>query len=732
MVPAVRWQHFLLNRVRHMYAMLIRVQHPDPVTQQRGQHVIVLAVGLMIVALFSMVVLLLDQQETQAIFASGCAFLFFAVVIWLTQRGFVTVGACTLIATTSIGIFSAALSIKHITLSPFFFVLSILLSGLTLRARGVWLIWLGNVTGIGVLALMLASQPQAPVETSKVVLYGVLLCTCTALIAVMGGQSTEMALNRAQAARAEAEQVAAALRVSEIRFRSLVGNIPGAIYRAAHGPERTIVFVSDMVAEITGYSAQDFLSHRQNYAQLIHTEDRSSVATAIQQAVETRLPYSCEYRIVRADGTQRWVMDQGQAVFDADGYVQALDGVIFDITARKATEGALEESRRSFATLISNLPGMAYRRHFDDRGAFDFASEGCVELTGYRPAEFGAYGSIRFADLIHPDDALAVHNEIALAIAEDRRFTTMYRLIGANGVEKWVWERGLGIRDADGQCAVLEGFITDITERKQAEQALVQAKDAAEMANKAKSTFLATMSHELRTPLNAILGYSELLQEEAIEVGASALLPDLQRVHTAGAHLLTLINNVLDLSKIEAGKMDMLIEPFVVADLLYQVQATIEPHMARNQNIFTVHTALSKGIMTSDLTKVRQVLLNLLSNAAKFTQQGTVTLNVHNERGPTGGWITFAISDTGIGMNEEQQRRLFREFTQADASTTRRYGGTGLGLALCRRLCEILNGTITVDSTLGHGSTFTVRLPMQLEPPPNASIIDPVSLSAMN
>jgi signal transduction histidine kinase len=227
-------------------------------------------------------------------------------------------------------------------------------------------------------------------------------------------------------------------------------------------------------------------------------------------------------------------------------------------------------------------------------------------------------------------------------------------------------------------------------------------------ASQHKSDFLASMSHELRTPLNAIIGYSEMLQEEADDLGEEAFLPDLQKINAAGKHLLGLINDILDLSKIEAGKMDLYLETFSVPNLVSGVAAIVQPLMEKNANTLEVQAADDLGTMHADLTKVRQALFNLLSNAAKFTDHGTITLTVQRE---PDDWLTFAVSDTGIGMTEEQLGRLFEAFSQAEASTRSRYGGTGLGLAISRRFCRLMGGDLTVESMYGRGSTFTVRLP---------------------
>jgi signal transduction histidine kinase len=243
------------------------------------------------------------------------------------------------------------------------------------------------------------------------------------------------------------------------------------------------------------------------------------------------------------------------------------------------------------------------------------------------------------------------------------------------------------------------------------------ARDAAEAANASKSQFLANMSHELRTPLNAIIGYSDLLIEEAEELEAQDLVPDLDKIRSSGKHLLGLINDVLDLSKIEAGKMEMSLETFEVRDVVSAVAAMVRPLVEKNGNVFEVAIDEHIGTMHADLTRVRQILLNLLGNASKFTSKGTISLTVTREESKQREWVVFAVRDTGIGMTAEQLTRLFQPFTQADPSTTRKYGGTGLGLSISHRLSRLMNGTISVVSEPGMGSIFTVRIPAEVTEP---------------
>jgi signal transduction histidine kinase/CheY-like chemotaxis protein len=262
----------------------------------------------------------------------------------------------------------------------------------------------------------------------------------------------------------------------------------------------------------------------------------------------------------------------------------------------------------------------------------------------------------------------------------------------------------------------------DVTERRRAEGEVATAKEAAETANRTKSLFLANMSHELRTPLNAILGFSEMLQEEAVERDLQDFSVDLQKISTAGKHLLGLINDILDLSKIEAGKMELHLEAFSISTLIAEVATTIEMQVAKNGNKLQIVCAPDVGIMRADLSKVRQGLFNLVSNAAKFTHDGKIKIEAERQIMDGSDWIVFRVSDTGIGLSSEQIVRLFQSFTQADASTTRKFGGTGLGLALTRRFCQMMSGDVTVHSVPGQGSVFTIKLPATVT---EAAIVEP-------
>ncbi|QDG51265.1 response regulator [Persicimonas caeni] len=261
-----------------------------------------------------------------------------------------------------------------------------------------------------------------------------------------------------------------------------------------------------------------------------------------------------------------------------------------------------------------------------------------------------------------------------------------------------------------------------IHKMRERQEELQQARDKAVEASRAKSAFLANMSHELRTPLNAVIGYSEMIKEEiefmeedeveGVEQ-VTGFVPDLERIRTAGKHLLALINDILDLSKIEAGKMTTHVELFDVAELLDDIGGTIRPLANKNDNTLTIEVADELRYMRSDTTKVRQILFNLLSNACKFTTGGSVVLRA--ARGADGTQVEFTVEDTGVGMSPEQLDKVFEAFTQADSSTTREFGGTGLGLTITSHFCSLLGGSIAVESTPGEGSTFTVKLSADLD-----------------
>ena len=290
------------------------------------------------------------------------------------------------------------------------------------------------------------------------------------------------------------------------------------------------------------------------------------------------------------------------------------------------------------------------------------------------------------------------------------------RLIdGFNTMLSEIQQRDIALQSTNGELKTrTQELEQEIFQRRQTQEELLNAKHAAEEANRAKSTFLANMSHELRTPLNAIIGYSEMLEEETRDSGKIENAQDLKKIQSAGKHLLSLINDVLDLSKIEAGKMGLHLETFDVSQVIEEMVTTLQPAAAKNANSIHVHLAKNVSVMKADITKVRQILFNLLSNACKFTDHGTISVNVEQIKVEDRDWIQFQVHDTGIGISAKQKGNLFQEFAQADASIARKYGGTGLGLAITHRFVQLMKGQINVESEPGQGAIFTVQLPTQV------------------
>ncbi|MGI3899883.1 MAG: response regulator, partial [Janthinobacterium lividum] len=386
--------------------------------------------------------------------------------------------------------------------------------------------------------------------------------------------------------------------------------------------------------------------------------------------------------------------------------------IIADVTARKRAEKTTKESEERFRSLVQASASIIWTA--DPTGAFVAPQPNWTRFTGQ--SEEASLGFGRF-DRLYPDDVEATRAAWRKATVAGLPIALEHRVRRADGEWRHMALSVAPVLDENGAIREWIGSHTDITDRKEAELALAAAKDAAEAANRAKSSFLANMSHELRTPLSAVIGYTEMLEDEAEDMGEEAMLTDLGKIKTNAKHLLGLINDVLDLSKVEAEKMDVFAEDIEVAAFVRDAAGTVEALVQRKSNELVIDVADDLGTMHSDAVKLRQCLFNLLSNAAKFTEGGTITLGVRREASEKGDWISFSVRDTGIGMTVEQVSRLFERFAQADETTTRKFGGTGLGLALSRAFARLLGGDVTVESVEGQGTCFTLRVPAALPEP---------------
>jgi PAS domain S-box-containing protein len=403
---------------------------------------------------------------------------------------------------------------------------------------------------------------------------------------------------------------------------------------------------------------------------------------------------------------------------------------------RKRVEIAVAHAEEQYRSIFENSTEGIFQT--TPNGQYLSVNPALVRIYGYQsPEELIHYLSDINHLYVEPDRRSAF---VQLISRDNRVADFESQVYRKDGSIVWISESAVAVRDQDGTLLFYVGTVQDIDERKRTAQELYKAKEAAESASHSKSQFLANMSHELRTPLNAIIGYSEMLQEEAEDLGIAEILPDLDKIRGAGKHLLDLINDILDISKIEAGKMDLFLETFEVSMLVRDIQSIVQPLIAKNNNTLHVSCADNLGTMHADLTKVRQVLFNLLSNAAKFTENGTIALTIERTSEthsssllpPSSSLLPppsffFHVSDTGIGMTSEQTKRLFQAFTQADTSTTRKYGGTGLGLAISRRFCQLMGGDITAVSEMGKGSSFTVQLPIAVLDRPVSSPLETAS-----
>jgi PAS domain S-box-containing protein len=517
-----------------------------------------------------------------------------------------------------------------------------------------------------------------------------------------------------KAAEAALAATHAELRRREAEFRSLLSNIPGTVYRCLNDSAWTPIFLSGAVEAVCGYPAEDFFAKRAHFPSMVDPDDRAGIERTTAAAVARRRPFEIEYRITRRDGAVRWVQDRGRAVYDDDGRFLHIDGCIFDITARKQAEGALaaalegvRASERQFRSLTGSIPGAVYRCKLDPDWTSVFMSDAMSEISGYTVAELGEGGTTRYAELIDRDDRAACDPIVLAAAKRGDPFVVEYRIRRKDGSLRWVQERGRGILGDDGQPMFLDGVVFDISERKAAEAELLRTKDHAESANRAKSEFLAMMSHELRTPLNAIIGFADMvIQEMYGPLGSERYRDYLRDIRSSGTHLLDLINDILDLSKAESGQVDLHESIIGVEQLIASSVALVA--LRAQQGGVEIVTDIAGDLpgLRADERKVRQVLLNLATNAIKFTPPGG---RVFLRARLAGGGLQLVIEDTGIGMSSADIPKALSPFGQIDSPHNRRHAGTGLGLPLTKRLVEAHGASFEIRSEVAVGTVVTIE-----------------------
>lgn len=455
--------------------------------------------------------------------------------------------------------------------------------------------------------------------------------------------------------------------------------------------------------QVFGYSAGEIVGRR--VALLVAPEELRRLTGIARLLVQGQAVSQHEGTGIRRDGNRISLSVTANPIRSRAGAVVAVAAIIRDISKRKEAEESLRSSEEKFRQLAENIREVFWML---DPEAFRilYVSPAYEQVWG-RSRESLYQNPMSWMGAIHPEDREQVHMRFERQIRGEH-IDSEYRIRTPGGL-RWIRDQAFPIRDQAGRLIRVAGIAEDITDHKNAEARLIEATALAEGANRAKSMFLTTMSHELRTPLNAILGFSELLRIEMAEKGIHDWDEHTDNIQRAGGLLLRLVNDILDLSKIEAGKMELTAEEVDIASVVGGVAATAEPLAARNGN--RIQTRCEPATLFGDKTRIQQCLLNLVGNACKFTHQGRVLVEAHPERGSNGAWYLVRVVDTGIGIRPEDLDKLFCYFTQLDASSTRKHGGTGLGLAISRRLCRLMGGDITVESAPGKGSTFTLRLP---------------------
>ena len=475
------------------------------------------------------------------------------------------------------------------------------------------------------------------------------------------------------------------------------------------GPDLRFTYFSDRLRDILGVDPNATLGKTRREVG-VPDDDETNWEAHLDDLDNHRPFRDFRYRYNKIDENERYLSISGKPLFDEEGNFLGYRGTGSNITEEVKQKQAMEASERRFRSLVENSNlGVWVHHNFK----LLFANNSLAQMLGYETAdEILALGNL--SKILAPEEVERLEGYQKERMA-GRYAPAAYEFKARrkDGSNIWAGNHSFVI-DWEGQECICT-TVFDISAQKLAAETLEKAKEAADTANQAKSDFLARMSHELRTPLNSIIGLSEMLLEEAEEQNNEDSFEPLHRIKRSGDHLLSLINDILDISKIEAGRMDLYLEEFNISAILDQVRSTTMSLAEKNGNRLIVSCDPNLQSMYADAVRVRQLLINLLSNACKFTENGEIRLDARREDSIEGPMVVFDVHDTGIGIDPEKIANLFEDFAQAEATTTRKFGGTGLGLAICRRLCSLMGGAITVSSELGGGALFTIRLPEQIE-----------------
>ncbi|MBB2496270.1 PAS domain S-box protein [Aquipseudomonas ullengensis] len=487
-----------------------------------------------------------------------------------------------------------------------------------------------------------------------------------------------------------------ALRESEQQYRSLIGNIPGVSFRCLLDDDWTMLFISDAVETLTGWTADDFMSQRKSISELYHPEDFQRVAEQVLAAIGQGHNYTVEYRLYDRQGVEHWIWESGSAVLDEHGKPTWIDGVLLDITENKLRNAEFESTVTAIRRALLVV-------EFDLQGTILDANQNFLDLTGYQLEEVQGQHHRMFCeqDYVESPEYAAFWARLGRGELDAGE----YLRLGKGGREVWIQASYNPIFDADGKPFKVIKFATDLSQRREMEGALREAKEVAEQAAAAKTTFLANMSHEIRTPMNAIIGFTELLLGGSLE---SQQRRHLGTVRQAARSLLGLLNGILDTAKLERGAVELERVDFSLRELCQQICDSLRLSAeAKGLTLELDYPDELGAHFKGDSLRIQQVLTNLVGNAVKFTERGWVRLEL---RAGQGDELHFAVRDSGIGIAADRLQRIFEPFAQADASMSRRFGGTGLGTTIARQLTELMGGRIEVESQLGEGTTFHVHL----------------------
>jgi two-component system, sensor histidine kinase and response regulator len=461
--------------------------------------------------------------------------------------------------------------------------------------------------------------------------------------------------------------------------------------------------------DILGLPASTRLEDLDGRLAAVHPDDVERIRSAPFATHSDSPSYTCEYRVVLPDGNERWVAETA-TVHIRDGKLLRITGSIVDVTHVKRTEAALDSMEKRLARTMRGTRDGVWE--FDIPGNTTWLGLRAEELLGYSPGEL-ENSRQRLVEMIHPDDRHTVAEVLRRHLDDDTPFDVETRLCHKAGHYEWMRLRAQTERDAAGRPTWLAGSMQLVTDRKLAEQAAIDAKLAAEAANRAKSSFLANVSHEIRTPMNGVIGMAQILCETQLDQSQREYV---DIIRGSAQALLSLINDVLDISKIEAGRVDLENVPFDLRDVIYETVAVMALQSAVKGIELIVDIAQVPVLTRGDPGRLRQIIMNLLGNAIKFTHEGHILLAASVAVDDAGNrQLRIAVTDTGIGIPADRMDRLFKTFSQIDSSTTRYYGGTGLGLSIVKRLTELMGGDVGVSSEPGRGSTFWITLDLDAQ-----------------